>query len=171
MPIHQFNKEEFEKALPVNKKTGSTLWKELGLLYGEYCYFVPVTEYTGIMIRSSIGITKYADSSGENSIRMWLVDPNTLNPVGGKLTKYITRVPGWYTRMLKHLRVLYRLAKRVTPCSCGAMIKIWKSHTNNDKRDWFYLACEHSRAEPEKRCIYKTFQWVANNKGELITNE
>lgn len=124
MPIDIITREQFESALP------SGMWRGLGLVQSEYCYLLPVVRQSGepigigVFIRSSIGPSGVCDPSGDDSIRCYLVDIATGKNVGGKVSKYITRLPGWRERLLSTLRLLYKMGLCVKPCpQCGKRLE------------------------------------------------
>lgn len=158
----KFSKAEFEAALPKHKTTGAQLWSSRGFDKGEYVYFVPVTEHAGIIIRSSVDSSGYAASTGEDSIRMWLVDPNTDAPVGGKLSKYVTRVRGWQSRLEEQLRTLYRIGRFVRPCTCGGTVRVGKSKKENEMKGYLFASCSN------RECNHTRFAWIADPKGNLV---
>ena len=44
MPVETFSREDFERALPTDKRTGEKLWESLGVQEGEYVYRVLVSQ-------------------------------------------------------------------------------------------------------------------------------
>lgn len=133
MTVDIFTKEEFEKALPVNKKNGNRMWKCLGLVKGEYTYIIPIQKKDNniklhIVIRSSIGESSISADSGEDSIRVYLeAKPQLRKYIGdkfwialgkGKKVFWITRVSGWEKRLETHLREVYSVGKRVNRITC-----------------------------------------------------
>lgn len=119
MTIDFFTREDFEAALPTYKNESAeprpNLWSHIGLVKNEHTYMVHINVDIKIMVRSSIDYTGVNASTGEDSIRLWLCDPEG-KPMGSKLSKYITRVPGWQDRMIKQLRILWGFAKRAGYC-------------------------------------------------------
>jgi len=113
--IDRFTREQFEAALPVHKKTGEKLWEHGGGFKGEFQYFVPVAPGIKITIRSSVDRSDRARSTGQDSIRAWLVRDNG-QPLGSKVSKYITRVPGWDKRLTETLRILWAWARKAGYC-------------------------------------------------------
>jgi hypothetical protein len=153
----RFSRQEFEDALPKHKVTGALLWQAGGMLMGEYVYYISVTTHAQIMIRSSVDSTGYAASTGNDSIRLWLVDPRNDSPVASKLSHHVTRVRGWQTRLTNQLRILYRLAHLVRPCTCGELIRVGKSTKNNEHKGWLFASCGN------RTCNHTKFQWIADN--------
>lgn len=160
--VEIFTRHEFEAALPKHKTTGEKLWTPVGLYLGEYTYVLPVKDGVSIMIRSSIGASGVSADTGEDSIRMWLINPVTLSPVGSKVSNYITRVTGWQTRLLAQLRLLYTLASKVRPCSCGGNVQIFKTKQGANK-DKLFLACLNASGEFQFRCKHTPFEWLADD--------
>lgn len=99
--IEQFSKQQFEQAL---SKVGT--WKSLGMDAGEQVYLVPIDERVGIVIRSAVDESGYAKGTGEDSIRMWLVDRKTDVPIGKGAQRWVTRQPGWATRIEQKVALL-----------------------------------------------------------------
>lgn len=155
-----FSQSEFEAALPRHNRTGAALYENRGFVGGEFTYFMPVTEYAGIMIRSSVKEDGYSARSGEDSIRLWLVNPKTGDSVGGKLAKYITRTAGWQGRMMEQLRTMYQLAKFVHPCACGGMVHVGKAKNpkNPENKGLLFASCS------TKDCKVTRFRWVLLDK-------
>lgn len=137
----KFSRVEFEAALPTHKETKVPLWVSLGLDHGEWAYLLPVNENAAIMIRSSVDHTGFAASTGQDSIRMWLVNPEDKTPVASKLSSYTTRVPGWQKRLVDNLRKLYTLGRMIKPCSCGGMIKILKVVKDTPNKGLWFSSC------------------------------
>lgn len=152
-----FNKQQFEAALPKHKTTQEPLWKSLGLDMGEYSYIVPVKPGVAIMIRSSIDSSGVSASTGEDSIRLWLINPDTMQPVGSKVSNYITRVSGWETRLINQLRLLYALAGKVRPCACGKTIQIFKVKKDGPTKGKLFIRCS------DFQCKASDFQWLADD--------
>lgn len=142
--IDHFTKEQFESALPVDRKTGRRMWEETGVQDGEYCYRIviggiqhtkvyPGQTYPGsdpvelaIRIRSSVRADGTSADTGENSIRCWLSGFDG-KPYAYKTGAYITRKPGWEKRLTEKLRQLYRLALILKPCyACGNLMQAGK---------------------------------------------
>ena len=134
-------------------KTQTPMCKSLGLIQGEYSFLLRVNAHAAIMIRSSIDSTGFAAATGKDSIRMWLVDPNTHTPVGAKISKYTTRTPGWQKRVINLLRSLYVLGKLVHPCSCGGTVKIYKVKEGKNEGRLFTKCYEEG-------CTEQTFSWI-----------
>jgi hypothetical protein len=154
--IERFSKEEFENALPVDKK-GRALWVSAGIKDNEYAYFMPITDRAGIMIRSSVGKDGLAHETGEDSIRCWLVDSHSGKSVGSKVSRYITRVTGWRKRMIESLRELYRMGLRVKSCPiCNQLCGIYKVRKEGKNKGRLFTVCWDHKDW--------TFQWVDLDK-------
>lgn len=148
--IEKFSKEEFEKALPVNKTSGEKLWRCLGLVEGEYTYILPVmikgVYFVNIEIRSSIDSTGYAKNTGEDSIRLYFMLDG--KPHGSKVSCYITRVKGWQKRLDKQLRIMYKRGGSLNRCPvCQKRQAMFKSKKNKS----LFQACpDHFKGTYEK---------------------
>jgi hypothetical protein len=153
--IDVFTRQDFEAALPVHNLTGAALWKSLGLLQGEYCYAVTVRPGVLIFIRSSVDRSGCAAESGEDSIRCWLASDETGTPLGSKMFRWTTRIPGWEERLKKQLRAFWTIGMKLKPCpTCGETLKalLVKKPGPNQGR-WFAKCCEE-------------FQWLTEPKQE-----
>lgn len=151
--IEQFSRETFEAALPRNKKTHKPLWEPLGLREGEYCYYIPFDHETGIFIRSSIRADGHAARTGEDSIRAWLVKKEFLSPLGSKVNKYITRLPGWEERLIDTLRVLWGWRKEAGNCPCGKPRGIFKVKKEGESKGKLFASCPVCKED---------FVWMTN---------
>lgn len=152
MTTECFMREHFEMALPNHRDTGERLWTSLGLEEGEYSYLIPITDDVSIKVRSSVDSTGYAKPAGEDSIRAWLVGIDG-KPLGSKIQAYVTRAPGWNTRMLEVLRELARRAKRIDHCPCcGKPMGIFKVKKEGANKGRLFLSCSDA-------C--KQFKWVS----------
>jgi hypothetical protein len=121
----QFTKEQFEAALPINKTNGRQLWLYKGFIDGEHVYSVPIDSVSVISIRSSINESGRAAGTGKDSIRCFLLD-NQGNPLGSKVSKWVTRVPGWGERMKESIRILWKMRKAAGNNGDGSPRKIFK---------------------------------------------
>lgn len=152
-----FNRQQFEDALPKHKTTGAILWEACGLYLGEFTYLIPVKEGVSIMIRSSIGSSGFSAGTGEDSIRLWIVNPLTLAPLGSKVSNYITRVNGWQSRLTAQLRLLYTLANKIRPCSCGGTVQIFKVRKAGPTKDKLFISCSNFG------CKISPFEWLGDD--------
>jgi len=121
MTVDTFTREQFEQALPT-KDTDKPLWTALD------AYLVPVNGgRVAAEVRSSVGSNGVSAEAGADSIRCWLVDTETSKPVGSKVSRWITRQPGWQERLTKELRVLWQWRMRAGDCpKCKEPKGIWK---------------------------------------------
>ena len=142
MPVEIFTKQQFEAFLPVNKVTGALLWVETGLKKGEYTYKIPVTDVCSIEVRSSVRSNGRSADTGEDSIRAWLVGPDS-TPVGSKVQAYVNRVTGWQVRMVDMLRKLYKMGCHVTVCPrCSKVKQIFKVKKKGPTKGNLFVKCE-----------------------------
>jgi hypothetical protein len=140
MPVEIFTKAEFEDALPKKKDSDEPAWSCLGLVDEEYAYLIPVSvkNNVGIHVRSSVSRTGFSAECGEDSIRAWIVDMTDGKPMGGKISRWTTRQPGWQHRLWNPTHadpskrgVLWQLrnmAAKIVPCpKCGKeRVKVFK---------------------------------------------
>jgi hypothetical protein len=115
MAVEIFSRERFENALPKGR-FGEALWRQMGLDKGEYQYTMPVREGVAILIRSSVRADGKSADRGKDSIRAWIVDSITLQPLSRKLKAYTTRAFGWEVRLIDTLRKLWAIAQRLPEC-------------------------------------------------------
>lgn len=123
----RFTKEEFECFLPKHKETGQKLWTSLGLVQGEYTYLIHVKAHVYIMVRSSVMADGYAADTADNSIRLWLVDEHCENISFRVAQNYVTRLPGWGTRLRCLLQLFWKLgvaAAFMCP-TCGGRMQVF----------------------------------------------
>lgn len=141
MPVQIFTQAEFEEALPKHKITGLPLCTCIGMEEGELTYFMPIDDTTGIIIRSSIDSTGYSADTGEDSIRAWLVDCNRA-PLGSKVSKWVTRVSGWDTRLKDTLRQLWAWRKQAGNCpTCSTPMNIYKVKKAGPNKGRVFVKC------------------------------
>jgi len=153
--IDIFTKQRFEAALPVHNVTGAVLWKHLGMIQGEHCYSIEVLPGVLIHIRSSMGANGRARNSGEDSIRCWLAADETGTPLGSKMSRWVTRVPGWEERLTAQLRTFWTIGRKLKPCPvCGKTPRaLLVKKEGPNKGRWFTDCCSR-------------FQWLTNPKEE-----
>src|SRR6185437_1201047 len=98
--VEIFDKATFETALPKLKGTDKPAWECVGLVGGEYTYLVTLgdTRPARILVRSSVDSTGWSRATGEDSIRVYVVDKD-LKPLSGKANRWTTRLPGWQDRI------------------------------------------------------------------------
>lgn len=145
-----FHAGTVEAALPTDKKTGAKLWFYLGIEDGEHVYTVGAfPDGLRIRIRSSVHTDGHS-ATGEDSIRCWL---ETLvgDPVAPKVTRWVTRVRGWQTRMSDTLRYLYKLSSYITLCpTCLTWKKAKRVKKTGPNKGRVFTSCE---------CV-KSFTWL-----------
>jgi len=144
----RFTKQQFEDALPRDKENGTPWWSEIASSYPEYTYIVPVSDEVEIMILSSIRLGElYCGGTGENSIRVWLVDAIERKPLGVKLQRWIARTAKWRENLLALLRELYKIGTLLGTCPvCKVnqrrLLKTKKAGPNQDR---LFISCECRR--------------------------
>jgi hypothetical protein len=117
MGIDVFTRDRFEKALPVDRKSGSPLWRSMGFADGEFEYALSVRPGVDILVRSSVRSDGFAAPCGSDSIRAWIVDAENHAPLGQKLKAFITRIDGWEDRLTDTLRELWARALKLPDCT------------------------------------------------------
>jgi hypothetical protein len=153
MSIERFTKDEFESALPVDKKDYRCLWREAGLESGEYTYRLPVKAGVVILIRSSVRADGIAAESGKDSIRCWLARDDG-SPMGSKIQAYVTRVSGWQDRMTGVLKELWVRALTAGTCPhCGLPLSIFKVKKDGKNKGRLFVKCWDCKD-------HETFRWL-----------
>lgn len=162
MQIDQFSKDEFEQVLEDYCEERGLSWKCLGLVGSEFEYVIKISKLTWIAIRSSIWMSGFAGDCGEDSIRVWLVEAETLESQGGKISRFITRLPGWQERLYKQLDFMLRMARYTKRCPCGGMIGVYRSKKRNSRKGYYFRACS------DRECQETRFEWLWDSKGRPI---
>jgi len=117
--IERFTLDEFKQALPDDSI-------DVGIVGGEHVFEVPLTN-AKLIIRSSIGPSGIADSTGENSIRILLMDLNGDFVISekAKLLNYVTRTPGWKARMYEKIENMVGILDQLDLCAtCGKLLRV-----------------------------------------------
>jgi DNA helicase-2/ATP-dependent DNA helicase PcrA len=100
MSTDKFSKTQFEDTLIIIATAKSLSWRMVGFVQGELRYTLHIRPDYQIQINSSIDHSGYAADTGENSIRVWLTNDQG-KPLAKKEQAYVTRAPGWVTRLSK----------------------------------------------------------------------
>ncbi len=138
-----FSKSQFESALP---NTDKFQWKYEGFIQNEHCYSIPADPNgkSKVFIRSSIGSNGFAALTGEDSIRVFLVDKDG-NSLGSKISKWTTRVKGWEDRLKKVIKELILLRSRAGDDSAGNPLPIFKCGKEGPNKGRFFVNGEGFR--------------------------
>lgn len=144
MSVEIFSRQQFEDALPEGH------WSYSGLVNNEHTYLIRITDDIFITIRSSVDGSGWSADTGEDSIRAWLVDKNG-SPLGSKISKYTTRLPGWDKRLLEVLRGLWHMAELSGYCSkCCQPRGVFKVKKAGPNKNRLFAKCT--------QC--DTFEWL-----------
>lgn len=136
MSIEVFTKEDFEAYLGRSHSP----YESLGLVDGEYAYKLPLDGQSAIMLRSSIKSDGQSASTGKDSIRAWLVG-NDDKPLGSKVSKWTTRLPGWENRLTEVVKTICEWRAMIGDCpDCHKPKSIFKSKTASNK-DRIFAKC------------------------------
>jgi hypothetical protein len=178
MSTGRFSKEQFEAALPVDKESGKALWQYVGFEKGEHVYKMPIKngnlKRVAILIRSSVKKDGYAAGTGNDSIRLWLVNSETGKPLGKKVDAYTQRTAGWERRMNDKLCQLHERGLHMhdcPKCSSGVMVE------RHGKHGKFYGCSNFPRCRntmnslPSKQSKQKSNDDIESNLLEEILNE
>ena len=107
--IDRYSKQDFEDALPRDKDTGEPLWTYFRFDRGEHTYLIPVNDMrVSVLIRSSVEMNGRAAESGNDSIRILLINSETGAPLAEKVDAWTQRTRGWQDRMREKIRTLYK---------------------------------------------------------------
>lgn len=143
MAVEIFTKEQFEAALPMRKDGTGKAWEYAGSCGGEHTYILPLPNGLGVKIHSSVGMNGLSGDTGENSIRIYLIDLETNKPAGSKISKWTTRVAGWQNRMMDEVRALARLGIKVSKCPvCGKNKKVFKVSKVGPNCGRLFITCD-----------------------------
>lgn len=146
--VEIFSKEQFEASLPKLKGTETPAWTCVGLDYGEYTYLVSLGDKcpAKILVRSSVDSTGFSRATGEDSIRVYVVDANR-KPLSGKANRWTTRLPGWGERMNDIIRFLAVMAIKIKVCpNCAehGLLRLNKVKKEGPNKGRWFLACSQN---------------------------
>ena len=140
MTIERFTREEFEEVL--DEIFGRNWQLDLGG-WGELSYAGVIGNGKFIRIMSSINSKRnVADSTGKNSIRVWLTDEHN-KPLMPKINHWTTRLPGWQERLKSQVQLLTNMAKSLKWCDeCYSFETVWKVKKNNKNKGKLFARCQ-----------------------------
>lgn len=168
--VEIFTKQDFEeKALPYHKETNAPLWKYIGIRGGEHAYLVLLPENNiGIEVRSSVHESGKSAETGQDSIRCWLVDRFSGQPMGSKIGRWTTRLPGWGERTKEVIRQLWAMGTLLVPCpSCKASptvdtrLRCFKVKKEGPNKGRLFLRCSMDKCQH--------FEWVNMDEDGEVT--
>ena len=111
--VDRFSKSQFEEALSSSNLT----WEYYAFDRGEHTYLIPLEgTRVAVLVRSSIETTGLAASTGNDSIRLLLINTKTGQPLAKKVDAWTQRTYGWQDRMLEKINTLYE--KGLTMVNC-----------------------------------------------------
>lgn len=153
MTTDRFTVKEFETALASALKDEGLSFINKGVVAGEYRFKVTVKKLAqadiDIEIASSITASGVADSAGDNSIRLWLSSDGL--PIGSKIQRWVTRIPGWQQRMKDQIERLVDMGNAVNFCKkCNSMEKIFIVKKDGPNKGRLFIRCN---------CVNK-FEWL-----------
>jgi DNA helicase-2/ATP-dependent DNA helicase PcrA len=147
MSVDVFGREEFEKALTVALKGTDLKWQEVGYHGNELHYAIPVhafsdlDNYVAVEINSTIRENGRSAGSGEDSIRAWLADADG-QPLGNKVQRWVTRVPGWEIRLAAVLSKLLTMAEQINLCpTCGKIERVFIVKKDGPNKGRIFKKC------------------------------
>jgi len=167
MTTERFTKKQFEDVLAEFCKDHEAAVIAERFTFEEYRYQMEISKISRadgesnavlIEIASSVGRDGLADETGDNSIRLYLTDSGGL-PVGNKLQRWVTRVPGWEKRLTETLSKLYDIGKMIRYCDkCGSLKKIFIVKKDGPNKGRLFMRCD---------CPY-SFKWLDDNEQEKL---
>jgi len=162
-PIDIFDQTTFEKALPVRKDGTGPAWVYGGFDKGEHTYLIPLGSAekplpAQILVRSSVDQTGWSRATGEDSIRVYVVDKQG-RPLSGKANRWTTRLPGWQQRMNEIIRFMAEMAVKINTCpkckkDLTRLNKVKKPGPNKGR--WF-ISC---------RACNDHFEWLSSDNDD-----
>lgn len=156
--VEIFDVEQFKSAL---YPWSNAVW--LGLVSSEYCWLLPVTEQTGILIRSSIDHSGKSGGLGEDSIRLYPTMCRSVYSQGKMVWSYdlfgsadvrwVTRMKGWEKRLQDSIQKLAALLETAGECSqCGKPRMILKVKKEGENHGRWFAKCSDK--------THKSFVWL-----------
>lgn len=110
MTTERFSRDRFEEVL---RKIAEPLSvTHMGMVHGEHRYNVYVGSDVFIYVNSSVGVDNFADSTGANSIRLWIGNAEG-KPLAKKDQDYVTRIAGWERRLAATYKVTLTTASEL----------------------------------------------------------
>lgn len=184
MTTELFTKDQFFKVISNYCEESGLKFSERGFFMGEYRYHIYVAVVKSheifVEIASSIGPSGVADGTGENSIRLWLSGDNGL-PLGSKISRWVTRVPGWEKRMIDQIERLTAMGQAIRWCNkCSTLEKIFIVKKDGPNKGKLFIKCncpgsfewldEIEEEQPDKPVIEKENLPipVQQSKGEFV---
>jgi len=149
--IDVFDDVRFEGALTIALEKSGLSWRQAGYQRGELHFHILVKELSsnlsvGIEVNSSIRTDGISAGTGEDSIRAWIADQDGF-PLGNKVQKWVTRVPGWEQRLLDMLSKLITMAQSINICpDCNEVEKVWIVKKDGANKGRIFKNCENGCA-------------------------
>lgn len=136
MATERFTLADFSKALPDSAE-------HIGLVNGEHCFRLEINPDRFVLIRSSIAFDELARETGEDSIRLTLID-KTGQPAGSRVDTYTTRVSGWEERVKSKIEFLQNVVSIAGNCpTCGKPNKVFKTTKPGPNLGRWFARCEN----------------------------
>jgi hypothetical protein len=154
-----FTKQEFEDALPKRKSIASNsqflppLWRCLGIVTGEYVYAIDIPEQkSAVFIYSTVTSNGISAPKGADSVRMWLGDIRTRQPLAPKLSHHLARTKNLFSRIDEQAWELYNIGKKIGVCGCGSTKKVNTVVKEGANKGRLFIGCPN-------RCT-GVFEWL-----------
>lgn len=153
MTTELFRAIDFEAVLnAVAKEYGKNIeWAKDGLRGGELHYHFTVRDFPKhgvqpalkvlVEINSTILRDGLAAATGENSIRAWLSTDDG-SPLGNKIQRWVTRVPGWQKRLTDMLLTLLEMGDSLQWCEkCNSLEKVFIVKKEGKNKGRLFVKC------------------------------
>ena len=147
MSIDVFDQERFQTALTDALKGKDLNWQEVGFQGGDLHFVIPlqafneIDNFVAIEVNSSIQKNGLSAGIGEDSIRAWIADGDG-KPLGSKVQRWVTRMPGWETRLADVLDKLIGMGQQINVCpTCGEIEKIFIVKKDGPNKDRTFKKC------------------------------
>jgi DNA helicase-2/ATP-dependent DNA helicase PcrA len=134
MAIDRFTKVRFEDVvLPLGAEP-------MGMVNGEETYMIKLGR-AKLIIRSSVDHSGVAGSTGEDSIRVSLINEQN-RPLCSNVKDYTTRVVGWEQRLTENIFQMVGLLSQTKPCRvCGNLMNIYRVEKPGPNKGKHFIAC------------------------------
>lgn len=168
MPVETFDCKEFERTLESiaseldlpgfhDTLSADEFYWARTMKQGEYTYWLQLDPHVALEIRSSIDASGVSATTGEDSIRVWMVSWNRdvqalpgAAYLGGKVSHHTTRVKGWQERLGTLIGKLNALRLLTGNCRCDKPLGVFKVKKEGPTKGKLFASCK----------VCNTFRWV-----------
>ena len=157
MPVDVFTKEQFKAALP------SVPGIRDAFESGQWTYTLPVKNGMALKVYSGVGPSGVSAGCGEDSIRAVIVRMGDGRVYGSKLKRWVTRQPGWRTRLTDMLRGMWKLALLTGPCACGGTVGVYAVRKAGANKGRLFRKCDGGGC--------RVFEWLTVDDSGALRKE